>query len=100
MHYGLSFAETRSAFVLVDFRSASRHDRRVLEMIAVFVRAVALACRRHQELVLENLALRQQLNAMRRVVKRPSLRRRDRLFWIVAVKTWRHWRMALVFVQP
>ena len=41
-----------------------RNDRidSVLEMILVIVRALALACRGHHELVLENLALRQQLN--------------------------------------
>ena len=34
-------------------------------MILVLVRAWALACRGHHELVLENLALRQQHNALR-----------------------------------
>jgi hypothetical protein len=31
---------------------------------------------------LENLALRQQLTAMKRATKRPHLQARDRLFWI------------------
>jgi putative transposase len=75
-------------------------NQRVLEIICVLVRAVALACRGHHELVLENLALRQQLSAMRRTRTRPQLRRRDRLFWITLAQTWRHWRTALVFVQP
>src|SRR5712691_4631695 len=61
-------------------------------MILVLVRALALACRGHHELVLENLALRQQLNALRRTVGRSHLRRRDRLFWIVIAQTWRNWR--------
>src|SRR5919198_3073192 len=39
--------------------SRKRHNRHVLEMIFLLVRAVALACRGHHELVLENLALRQ-----------------------------------------
>jgi hypothetical protein len=68
-------------------------------MIVVFVRALALACRGHHELVLENLALRQQLHAFRRTGIRPHLRSRDRLFWIVLAQTWRRWRAALVFVQ-
>ena len=72
----------------------------MLELIVVLVRALALACRGHHELVLENLALRQQLNALRRTGTRPHLRRRDRLFWIVLAQTWRHWRAALVLVQP
>ncbi len=69
-------------------------------MIFLLVRALALACRGHHELVLENLALRQQLNAVKRTNSRPHLRRRDRLFWIVLAQTWRHWRAALVLVQP
>jgi hypothetical protein len=72
----------------------------VLQTVLLFVRAVALACRGHHELVVENLALRQQLHALRRTVTRPQLRRRDRLFWIVLAKTWHHWRGALVLVQP
>jgi hypothetical protein len=35
-----------------------RQNRRVLEMIFVLVRALALACRGYHELVLESLALR------------------------------------------
>jgi putative transposase len=69
-------------------------------MILVLLRALALACRGHHELVLENLALRQQLHALKRTVSRPQLRRRDRLFWIVLTRTWRNWRAALVLVQP
>src|SRR5439155_19354081 len=69
-------------------------------MILVLVRALALACRGHHELVLENLALRQQLHALRRTVGRSHLRRRDRLFWNVVAQTWRNWRAALVLVKP
>ena len=33
-------------------------------------------------LAAENLALRQQLTVLRRSIRRPRLRRRDRLFWV------------------
>jgi putative transposase len=69
-------------------------------MIFLLVRAVALACRGHHELVLENLALRQQLNALKRMNSRPRLSKRDRLFWLVLAETWRNWRAALVIVRP
>jgi putative transposase len=72
----------------------------VLETILLVARAVALACRGHHELVLENLALRHQVHALTRTVRHPQLRRRDRLFWIVLAETWRNWRTALVFVRP
>jgi transposase InsO family protein len=54
----------------------------------------------HRDLVLENVALRQQLAAMQRAQKRVSLQTRDRLFWIALAHGWRNWRTALVFVQP
>jgi len=72
----------------------------VLETILLSVRALALACRGHHELVLENIALRQQLSALKRTTKRPRLRTRDRLFWIGLASGWRHWRTALMIVQP
>jgi transposase InsO family protein len=52
------------------------------------------------ELVFENLALRQQLAALRRSVARPRLLRRDRVFWVCLSQIWRGWRSTLVIVQP
>jgi hypothetical protein len=45
------------------------------------------------------MALRQELRAFKRTTKRPRLRTRDRLFWIVLANAWQHWRMALVLVE-
>jgi hypothetical protein len=52
----------------------------MLELLIVVVRALTPAFRGHRELVLENLALRQQLAALHRTTKRARLRARDRLF--------------------
>jgi hypothetical protein len=54
----------------------------MLQLLILVGRALALGLRGHRELVLENLALRQQLIAMKRANNRPRLRARDRLFWI------------------
>jgi hypothetical protein len=43
-----------------------------------------------------NLALRQQLPAMKRTTRRPRLQTGDRLFWIALARLWRNWRTALV----
>ncbi len=51
-------------------------------------------------LAAENLALRQQLGVLRRGVKRPRLRRRDRVFWALLCRLWEEWRSSLVIVQP
>jgi hypothetical protein len=96
----VSFAKTPSASAPVEIRSRRTARSGVLEMTLVIVRALALACRGHQELVLENMALRQQLRAFKRATKRPRLRTRDRLFWIVLANTWQPWRTALLIVQP
>ena len=72
----------------------------MLELLIVVGRALALALRGHRELVLENLALRQQLTAMKRSANRPRLERGDRLFWIALARVWQNWRTALVVVQP
>jgi hypothetical protein len=52
------------------------------------------------DLLLEIVALRQQLEGYRRQVRRPRLRRADRLFWIWLCRHWTRWRSALVIVQP
>ena len=82
------------------FARDPRHDRGVLEMIVLVGRALALAFQGHQEVVLENIALRQQLRAVTRPTMRPHLQPRDRLFWIVLARIWPNWRTALVLVQP
>src|SRR5712664_2587328 len=72
----------------------------MLTALVVLLRSIGLICCGHQEVALENLALRQQLAALRRTVKRAALRERDRLFWILLAKGWREWRTALIVVQP
>ena len=54
----------------------------------------------HQALVLENLALRQQLAVYKRHSKRPRLKRSDRVFWMTLARVWKSWRQALIFVHP
>ena len=53
----------------------------MLELFIVLGRALALGLRGHRELVLENLALRQQLMAMKRATTLPHVQAHDRLFW-------------------
>ena len=51
-------------------------------------------------LAAENLALRHQIAVLQRSVKRPKLRKRDRIFWSWLSHIWSGWRSALVIVQP
>ncbi len=52
------------------------------------------------EIVLENIALRQQISVLSRRSKRPRLRCRDRVFWVWLSRLWARWRDSLVIVQP
>jgi hypothetical protein len=62
--------------------------------------AIRAFCRHRSSLALENLALRQQLAVLRRSVKRPKLRRCDRLFWVLLKRYWDGWESRLILVKP
>jgi putative transposase len=51
-------------------------------------------------LLLENLALRQQLAVLRRRLPRPKPTRLDKAFWIALSRVWSGWRGALATVRP
>jgi putative transposase len=72
----------------------------MLAALVVWLRTLGLFCRGHGAVALENVALRQHLSVLRRSVRRPQLRTRDRLFWILLAKAWPNWRTALIVVQP
>jgi len=61
---------------------------------------ILLGPKKEFDLALENLALRQQVAAMKWSIKRPRLRSRDRLFWIMLSRFWSNWREALIIVKP
>lgn len=67
----------------------------MLRVLLLFLRSIALICGGSRTVALENLALRQQLAALTRTVKRPPLRARDRLFWIILAKVWQEWGTAV-----
>src|SRR6202521_4762608 len=54
----------------------------------------------HCTLLLENLALRQQLAVLKRKHPRPKLAVFDRLFWVLARRFWSGWKQALIVVTP
>ena len=65
----------------------------------LFQLAVRSVCSR-RDLVLENLALRQQLAVLRERRPRPRFSASDRLFWTSLCRLWSQWKRALVLVQP
>jgi hypothetical protein len=56
-------------------------------MLALLLHTLRDLLRPRRDLLLENLALRQQINVLRRGNPKPAFRLRDRLFWIVLMWT-------------
>ena len=52
------------------------------------------------DLLLENLALRQQILVLQRQVKRPRFRVHERAFWVVLSRYWSGWKSPLRLVHP
>jgi hypothetical protein len=79
-----------------------RHDvPAMLEYLLLLLSLVRSAVRDREALVAENLLLRHQLGVLTRPTrKRPRLRTRDKLFWVVVRALCGDWRQHLVLVRP
>ena len=72
----------------------------MITYLSLFFSALRAALSSRHHLVLENLALRQQLAVLSRRSRRPRLDPPDRLFWSFLSQLWSRWQSAVVFVQP
>src|SRR5919199_6165060 len=73
----------------------------MIEYLLLLVGLLRAVVSSRANLVAENLLLRQQLTVLSRPTrKRPQLRSRDKLFWVVIRPLLRDWRDHLVFVRP
>ena len=73
----------------------------MLEYLLLLFSLMRATVRDREALVTENLLLRHQLGVLTRPTrKRPRLRARDKLFWVVIRALCRDWRRHLVVVQP
>ena len=61
----------------------------VVTVVAFFLRGFL---RPRAVIAAENLALRQQLAVLLVSMKRPRLRKRDRVFWVCLSRLWSGWR--------
>jgi hypothetical protein len=64
------------------------------------IRALFLILGGHEQVAMENLALREQLEILQRSNPRPRIRTSDRLCWVCLQKVWKAWKWALVIVRP
>jgi len=74
--------------------------RVVVFLIEVIVRSLRAVCRSRADLVIENLALRQQVTALKQARPKPFLREVDRAFWVALRGAWARWAELLVIVKP
>src|SRR5437867_12613034 len=72
----------------------------MLTLLLHRLRLLPMLCGGHRQVALENLALRHQLAVYKKMVNRPKLLSRDRLFWVALSWVWAGWRQALVIVSP
>jgi putative transposase len=72
----------------------------MISAIWLLVGAVLRFFRTRRSLLLEILALRQQLAALKRRHPRPKLAAFDKLFWVLARRFWSGWKQTLIIVGP
>jgi putative transposase len=72
----------------------------MFDLFRLWFGAILRTCCTRRSLLLENLALRQQLVVLKRKHPKPRLGPLDKLFWVVARRFWPRWRQALFLVQP
>src|SRR5437763_11926881 len=65
-------------------------------LVVLFIRVF----RSRRDLLLENLALRQQLVVLKQRGPRPLVSTSDKLFWVILRRLWPGWRHALILVNP
>ncbi len=73
--------------------------RLLIFLVSLGARAIRAICRRRADLVIENLALRQQVAVLKRERPRPPLEDTDRAFWVVLRRSWPPWVSRLLIVN-
>jgi putative transposase len=84
----------------VAFLISAMKVRHIQTHFGLFFALIVRLSHTRSGLLLENLALRQQLAVLQRRHPRAGLRLIDRLFWIAARRFWPGWKSALIVVKP
>jgi hypothetical protein len=71
----------------------------ILRLLVALLPTLLSAMRSRRHLVIENLALRQQLATLAGR-RRPDIRTADRVFWVLLRRLWSRWAQALAIVRP
>ena len=73
--------------------------RLLVFLVSLGVRALRAICRSRADLVIENLALHQQVAALIKQRARPALDDADRAFWVALRAVWPRWVNRLIIVE-
>ncbi len=72
----------------------------LLHLLALIIRCAPALLRSHNEQVIVELALRQQLATYSQKKSKPKITPIDRVFWIALFRFWPRWKRVLVIVKP
>jgi hypothetical protein len=72
----------------------------MFRFIGLFLGTLVRFLRARRSLLLENLALRQQLAVLKRLHPQPRLDLLDKLFWVAVRRFWSGWQQSLIVVAP
>jgi transposase InsO family protein len=72
----------------------------MFRFVRLFVQSFSRLLYSRRDLMLENLALRQQLAVLKSKDRRLRLATPDKLFWVLSRRLWTGWRKALIVVTP
>ena len=72
----------------------------MIRLVLLVLGALRALVRPRSDLVLENLALRQQIAALAAKGRRPRITGVDRWFWTMLRRCWSRWTEVLIFVKP
>ena len=77
-----------------------RNDKAVARLFMIVLKVIRILFKTKDDLLTENLALRQQLAAFKAKKIKPKLSDMDRSFWVALREAWSNWADALIIVKP
>ena len=96
-------AECRTKWLEIRASSAQAQPampQLIVFLVSLIAQVIRAASRSKADLVLENLALRQQVATLKRSRPRPHIVPADRAFWVALRAAWSKWADLLVIVKP
>jgi hypothetical protein len=72
----------------------------IVRLILIVLKVIRIMYKSKDDLITENLALRQQLAACKAKKIKPRLTDMDRSFWVALKQAWSSWADALIIVKP